>query len=137
MSDENLSVYDASERLRRGFYINDPDTLVSPCQSNDAYTLAMAYLREHPADEHDAITPEWLVSVGFRHSLNPLWLMVDFGKENSHWLAIKKDLSECDIGQKVPSYDYDPQVPIPVPLTRGAVRSLCKALGIPLKEGAK
>ena len=89
--------------------------------------MAKNYLAEHPADDDELVTDEWLRSVGFKEEENEL-----------RSLSIGHDSIVC--------WDaYDDALPtfwvraweLQHIQTRGQVRNLCKALGINLKEGSK
>lgn len=85
----------------------------------EAFLLANAYVAEHPADDDEPITVEWLCVMGWeltdtRLELGPLsW----HGFDNTMRI-------DCDILTSLPHIT-----------TRGDVRRLCKVLGIELKEG--
>lgn len=88
-------------------------------------------LAEHPADDDEAVTEEWLESVGFKHRV----LRSEFGYEcMSIYLKIDNDdqwFFGTDYG-----HEFDAEVMLKTPATRGDLRRLCKALGIELKEAA-
>jgi hypothetical protein len=97
----------------------------------DDMALADAYLAEHPADDGDVVTPEWLLSVGFTldHEMEPprdpvycirslLWRPHYFEVNQGKW-----QFGPVTINQN--------------PKTRGDVRRLCAALGIPLPDQPK
>ena len=94
---------------------------------DDARKLARQYLAEHPADSDLPVTEEWLRSVGFRTDrVLP-----------QQCVTIDSADSECDSDI---TYWIFPDNEEPLlhaegnvrPATRGAVRLLCRALGIPL-----
>ncbi len=98
--------------------------------SKDLGVLSRAYLAEHPADEHEAITEAWLRSVGFFERCEylvirpsepmPIGLRhtkIGFGLIDGNWYA-------NGLGCKTPE-------------TRGQLRLLARALGIPLKESER
>lgn len=95
-----------------------------PCVLHDAVTtVADAYLAEHPADSEQSVTEEWLRSVGFVAgrmpkdlALPPIVRGISLAGDE-YWLVRT---------YPIPS-DHEPK-------TRGHVRRLCSALGIPLKE---
>ena len=85
-----------------------------------ACMLAESYLAEHPADDAEPVTEEWLLSVGFkRHPFEGMLHVID------GWMSMS-------IGQ------HEKNAFVNTPLrgkTRGDVRTLCRSLGIELKEG--
>ena len=96
-----------------------------------AIEAAEKYLAEHPADDDEPVTVEWLESVGFRktsstdealggpsHHINYVTKWVAFGPGISEWYVT----------------EYGNSVFLPTPKTRRDVRRLCKALGIELKQ---
>jgi hypothetical protein len=127
---------DAAERRRTGDYsalktVND--RCLQPLA--DAEFLADAYLTEHPADDNEPLTGEWLESLGAK---------------SSHWAtgtcdySIPSDGIEVDVRIWSQAVDTDPEaiisnaghndnVQIQVK-TRADVRLLCRALRIELKE---
>ncbi len=81
-------------------------------------TLADAWLAEHPADEHEPVTADWLRSVGgpdfeYRTTFGVVLTLLVVKTERDGWHAAT--------------------IPVPLP-TRGHVRRLCAALGIHLTE---
>ena len=85
--------------------------------------LADAYLAEHPADEDESVTIDWLESVGFTGD-HGIWSV---GEKPS--LALDTVLLRwgvCDMS--VTRLDQTIR-----DATRGWVRQLCKSLGIELK----
>lgn len=117
------SIQSAAERLRREYAGDDAyDFDGGSQQSMDEAALARAYLAEHdpaPIDE------TWLRSVGFEDRMGgDLWL-----GDIVHW---RRHSGEVVVQP----------VQLPVwrgvvrghPKTRGQLRTLCRALGIPLKE---
>ncbi len=88
--------------------------------ADDAFALATAYLAEHPADDGEPITAEWLRSVGFvAHKPDglPAYAVLPC-------VYIRLDGGELEL-DGIP-LDFS---------TRGQLRRLCAALGDPLKEG--
>jgi len=91
------------------------------------YDLANAYLAEHPADDEEPISEEWLHSVGFEDDRA--------GTPTAGALHIRHaPLPKMDSDEEYPAHACVRSFPIPVPKTRGDVRRLCRALGIALKE---
>lgn len=93
--------------------------------------LSEAYLAEHPADDGEPVTEEWLKStIG--------WIPVDGGTDG--YIGVDKIIF-CKGSENVYSawlqtsnHYYDMRRIVRV-YTRGDVRLLCRALGITLKEG--
>jgi hypothetical protein len=97
----------------------DPDVGCAPCIGCCVNEVCRKYYDEHPADEDEPVTEEWLLSIGFSHdkfdtpTIGPLHLRPP---GNSPYACIS-------------SY------PLPeVPVNRGQVRRLLAALGIENKE---
>jgi hypothetical protein len=96
--------------------------------------LADAWLAEHPVDDDEPVTEEWLLSVGFSKK-NSAWASIGFDDEiYERYLGIEEDFSLA-LGE----HDFLGLNAIYVPFpgaakTRGDVRRLCKALGVPLKQ---
>lgn len=118
-------VKNAAESLRRLIPVKCPPSPRWSQDEQNLWTLAQAYLAEHPADENEPITEEWLRSAGF------IWQSTDtyelhsgaFGNDYLRytkiafraglWYANGLGCADCK--------------------TRGDVRRLCSALGIPLR----
>lgn len=83
----------------------------------DATGIAMAYLAEHPADDGEAITDDWLDTVIVKGLLD--WNY----REDTHWRCLEVFI-----------HDWWHDYPLPSGATRGTVRRLASALGIELKE---
>ncbi len=111
--------------------------LGQPCGNaiDDAVEVCKAYLLEHPQDDEEPVTEEWLVSVGAKKTgmggKCAFWLdekgrdrcmVVEIGKGSSVVLLILID------GEK----GKQPFYLLPETKTRGDVRRLCKALGVEL-----
>jgi hypothetical protein len=94
--------------------------------------LAKAYLDEHPADDGEAVTEEWLRAVGFDKQ-GLLW----FGGARLY-IGAKWDggthSAEIQVGGGSGYYGCDHTIDLPKPQTRGEVRRLCQCLGIEIKE---
>lgn len=83
---------------------------------NDIWIAAQIALREHPADDDEKVTAEWLDVLGFEYgNLSGLYI------RNPRW---SRHETPTNVFTKV----------VPHPETRGDVRRLCRALGIELKE---
>ena len=86
--------------------------------------LAKAYLADHPADDDEPVTEEWLCSVGAKKDDVSVFFpspiqgvpAIEFSKEQA-WLT-NEDYAGVEIKLK----------------TRGDVRRLCAALGIEMKS---
>lgn len=97
-------------------------------QQDDCETLADAYLAEHPADDGELITEEWLRSVGFKQSAEGTMMRLASGEPLSHLrhTAVSFDLVSGNWfanGLRCRKQE-----------TRGHLRRLCAALGIPITE---
>lgn len=97
----------------------------------DAMKLALAYLEEHPADDDEPVTEDWLRTIcEYEPSEDGGGLMITDEMMN---LAINfvgssdPNIWSAQIGEQGDCWPHDLH-------TRGCVRRLCKALGIPLKE---
>lgn len=121
-----------------------------------ASRLAAAYLREHPADDAEQVTEEWLQAVGFEFcpaAPTPRWKLVlcvqDYGFDegtSTHWLEIMEPIADCDGDLWWPieycqQHDRYDGKPVRVALlswiertTRGHVRHLVRALGGQMAE---
>ena len=116
---------------------------ISEREYADAVTLAIAYLAEHPVDDDEPVTPEWLATNGFHRQQQPASsnifgsdkcvpaagsvlpiVAIEFPRRNSREVPI----------WAVWVYGYERNQNF-CP-TRGDVRRLCKALGIELKSPA-
>jgi hypothetical protein len=126
----------AAERLQ---------TLASVKKQNqitkDAFDVATGYrmlraqiIAEHPADSDLPVTEEWLRSVGFETAVNPLWIWarsaeICLARDNTgSWVVTRADDDDAF---------FVSEVEIPAFKTRGDVRRLCVALGIPLPDQPK
>lgn len=97
---------------------------------NAARTICDAYLAEH---DSTPIDPDWLKSVGFVQDFRDLELLFDHGN-NLVTLVAFSDRTGWKIGGGTTRHISS--VPLSVdPKTRGDLRKLCSALGVPLKEG--
>lgn len=124
---------EAAERLR-AHRLNWSEEYRNTQQGADEATLAAAYLAEHPADDGDAVTEEWLWAVGFDKQ-GLLW----FGGGRLY-LGAKWDggthSAEIQVGEGRGYYGCDHTIDLPKPQTRGDVRRLAAALGIELTKEA-
>lgn len=111
---------------------------------DDYAALARMYLREHPADDDEPVTEEWLRSVGFDHhgiggfnrliepsaawkNGDPTRLFIDLDIPGSASVSMTQGVG----GREV--HNYVAMTSMPGLLTRGQVRRLCAALGIELR----
>ena len=96
----------------------------------DHLTLAEAYLAEHPADDDEAIRPSWLVDLPctIRATKDVVWASP--WSENS----LDERVRIVFTGTWVIQGEGMTVVRIPAQKTRGDVRRLCAALGVPLDE---
>ena len=95
-----------------------------------ACMLAESYLAEHPADDAEPVTEEWLLSVGFKRAEDDPVILVlpstDTGRAMTYVTIEPCELRlEADDGGSIWIGER----------TRGDVRRLCTALGIELKAG--
>ncbi len=108
-------------------------------RAKDREIIADAYLREHPADEGEPISEEWLKAVGFTRDDEScmLRLYIDLCSYNSTIVigcpVCFAAIEQVD-GAGPHDSDDDSCVQIPFPQTRRDVRRLAAALGITLKE---
>ncbi len=116
---------EAAERWKANVYRDFDSLNASRQQCYDSATLADAYLVEHPADDGEKVTEEWLLASGFTphpefrgHSIYNKTQSIEV------WIA---DGGICVEGEYISRKfggDY----------TRGDMRRLCSALGIELKS---
>lgn len=114
MSDELRA---AAERFRQRTRIGIAGPGIPACDE-DAHALADAYLAEHPADDAEPVSEEWLLLVGFASSAR-------------HPQRLNVGQLSCSCGSL---WCYGGVVLSRTPMTRGDVRRLCQALGVELKE---
>lgn len=116
----------AAERLR-----NKKHTLPYDIgyYNSDRGLVVKAYLAEHQSEDDEPVTESWLSSIGFRVCEHCL-LADSCGVGPIYTLEL--DLNGgCD-GATIWQGDFC--ISILMPETRGAVRRLCAALGVELKE---
>jgi len=82
--------------------------------------------RVEDEDEHEPITEDWLIAAGVSGK-------IDMG--GSFWFQIYPYCGSCQIGSTNHQayYGWDEDLDLPPVKTRGDVRRVCKALGIPIK----
>lgn len=128
MSTEELRA--ATERLRRwrdaetpearlavyGTRAGDPLATHRALRADEAVILN-AYLAEHPEDSDQPVTVEWLRSVGFEAGI--------LGPLHIEYVQLPGGLTRTD-------WFYE-RAMLPAMVTRGHVRRLLAALGIPLE----
>jgi len=117
------AISEAAERLREhesggDIYPFDGGAM----EMGDERALAAAYLAEHPADDGEPITEEWLRSVGFKVSPDFEFLFIEAGLRPGT-IEFDPDIGWIIFGSKATRLLE----------TRGDVRRLCAALGIELK----
>ncbi len=106
----------------------DAKTVAVPRNSwLSALAVACMYKHDHPADDGEPTDANWLMAVGFSKrddSVKPYFAI----PANGQWLQVWEGRAflEC-------KYVGDWQLPGRYP-TRGHVRRLCAALGVPLTE---
>lgn len=112
---------EAAERLRA---TGDTPNDLSVAAIYDRAILAKAWLAEHPADDDEAVTEEWLRSVGAEDLDEGIFRFTSKrGIEVFIWLP----------SRTVNFGDAEYRTPLK---TRGEMRCLAKLLNIPLKESA-
>jgi hypothetical protein len=84
-----------------------------------------AYLAEHPADDNEPVTRDWLIALGFHSVFRTLRLDVNGRTRIEMW---------CDDNGKAGCICVNDCKISNDKATRGDVRRLCRALGISLKE---
>jgi len=95
----------------------------------DLETLGQAYLAEHPADEDEPVTAEWLRSIGFER-------MHESSFDWHHPLIAFVRVRACEVYPKLfHGCSAAGWHLVALSATRGQVRLLCRALGVELKEG--
>lgn len=92
-----------------------------------ALAVACQYRAEHPADSDEPTTPEWLAAAG--GAADSYGGFVFSGRGSRPGLVIGVTGNCCMISEA-----GEDVVVIPPQPTRGAVRALCRALGVPLAE---
>lgn len=110
-----------------GFLVgDDPNTPALKQRVEDAGTLADAYLAANPADGDEPVSKSWLIALGGDTTGGlsmPCWRLG--GAAN--FLAVSEREAFLDLA----SGDV---IPLPHIRTRGQLRQLCRALGVPLTE---
>ena len=124
----------AAERVAKYIRKKEPDMLSvgKPMQAfmADVRKVAAAYLAEHPADDAEPVTEDWLLSIGFtRNKIDQVILILeskDLGRAMTYITISPCELCiESDDGGSIWLGER----------TRGDVRTLCRALGVEMKEG--
>jgi hypothetical protein len=113
-------VHDAARKIKR-MMLDDERALIE---------YAVARLAECPTDDGEPVTADWLRAVGFEMAENPVWL---WRKSPSGVLAVAVRVASGEFQITDPTQDYD-SVMVRGVGTRGQVRGLAAALGIPLAE---
>jgi hypothetical protein len=95
----------------------------------DGWNVALAWLEDHPADDGEPVTEEWLVSSGLYDNWYPTVWGTPMHAPSPLGIAFS-DTGRVMIrlGTTI-SYLGDVRV-----IDRGHARRLCAALGVPLKE---
>lgn len=98
----------------------------------DAYELAAAYLAEHPADDAEPVTADWLRGLGFvrgqQAAADDNLTLRAGGVELTRWHRRGVPAVEWSVQTAEDGADWLP--PCLRPATRGHVRRLLAALGI-------
>lgn len=129
MIDSRLKL--AVERLRRitiGELVEDVYKTNPSEYRMDQGVIVKAYLAEHPADDDEPVTAEWLVCVSQKH-IKLEFFVIGKTEELNVYVCASCDATSfyADIVQDCDS--------VSIPLrTRGDLRRLCKGLKIALKE---
>jgi hypothetical protein len=123
----------AAKRLAEGeFSENYPKFMATTFGLADGFLLARAYLADHPEDDCEPVTHQWLRCVGFTRGMQTASTCVlSLWSERNH-ISIEIDddgyvrvaIGDSDVSEYLPA-GFSMQ-------TRGDVRRLCKALGISL-----
>lgn len=109
---------------------------------SDLITVSEAYLAEHPADDGEPADREWLKSVGFDPEgeangdlFSPYSesIMIPGDNEYCRRLVYKHQLKFLVIDEDARDGDEIQRIALPMSRSRGELRRLCTALGIPLK----
>lgn len=101
-------------------------------RSSDMALLVRAYLDEHQADDGEPVSEEWLRAVGFAEHWYPSML----GPERTTDFRVVFGVDWKNGSVCLHAGHTTFATPIKAP-TRGHVRRLCKALGVPLRAEAK
>ena len=98
-----------------------------------AIVLARAYIAANPADDGEPVTDEWLRSLGFSRHMQPAACCHLSIKTTTLTLTRWQDKAgDGPIRWSVSGQDYSDWLPHCLwPVTRGQVRRLCAAIGIP------
>jgi hypothetical protein len=95
----------------------------------DGWNVALAWLEDHPADDGEPVTEEWLRAVGFKDEEYSFVLRSPYTDDWYHHLRH----TACSV-RKVDWKWHANGIGVADQPTRGHVRRLCAALGVPLKE---
>jgi hypothetical protein len=122
-----------SEELRAAAKLLVAKESIANRYDNAGVRLAKAYLAEHPVDEDEPVTREWLLSVGFREiGAECKQMVICLGPGACNWLSIDED------GYVSVQADGAGQGRLAIgslkARTRSDVRRLCAALGISVKD---
>lgn len=92
--------------------------------------LSLAYIAEHPADDAEPVTADWLLSVGFGQWATLQQGCLSFGKGRIVLIFINAKCDACFSGGIGTGFTWLRRVD-----ARGDVRALCKGLEIDLVAG--
>jgi hypothetical protein len=97
-----------------------------------ALAVACQYQADHPADDDEPVTEEWLRAVGFVTHRQGVAIDMGLRSRGGPWLYFA-----CCPGLVNPDWMFDDGRLLAAPdlNTRGHVRRLCEALGVPLRAG--
>lgn len=100
--------------------------------------IAKAYLAEHPSDDGELVTEEWLKVAGGKHQMSGVYSF--FGSqsddENLVWVDVRPDNGATSLTLVPPKGEGNELRVWLGKKTRLDVRLLCSALGIQLNEKA-
>ena len=114
------------EYVRRDLYGNEPTSLLA----RELASVCKLYLAEHPDDDGEPLTAEWMTAVGGQVLEDGNWY---FGDGNRHGCVILHWHDNIDIGDvyRLSFGRYAPNVRVS---NRGQLRRLCVALNVPMHD---
>lgn len=123
-----MTIKESASRLRSGDYpTKDCETVIL-----DAMALAHAYLTEHPADEDEPVTEEWLRTIAHPNPLSTRVYGFTIFACGIQVKVVPHRIREFEF--QIELCQDDQNIALGKAKTRGQVRLLCRALGIELKE---
>ena len=118
----------AAERCRRELIDSWSDTAVKGPTYTQLLAVLDAYLAEHPADDDDPLTAEWLTTAGGQVGEDGRWWFYGGGRDVA---LTYHDNRECGDVYRLATCGGLPRAEVS---TRGQLRRLCDSLGMKLKE---